>query len=284
MPRWAARVALVASLVLASAAAHAAQALRIGTTPVFLDDQAAFLSAWGRYIEARLSRPVQFVQRGSYREITELMRSGELDLAWVCSPPYLGNRDRMALAVVPVYRGKPLYQSYLIVPAADTTTRGFADLKGAVYAFSDPDSNSGWLAPQVEMRRANVDGATLFKRTFFTWSHKKVVEAVAVGLAQGGSVDGYVWDTLALTHPEITSRTRVAWRSPWYGFPPIVARSDLPAQELRRLQDLFIGMKDDAEGRTLLRRLNLDGFIREDGRLFESVDQNLKNLRAARGG
>ena len=281
MPRWSAKVAVVASLVLVSMVAHAGDALRIGTTPVFLDDQAAFLNAWGRYIEARLSRPVQFVQRGSYREITELMRAGKLDLAWMCSPPYLDNRDRMALAVVPVYRGKPLYQSYLIVPASDTATKSFEDLKGGIYAFSDPDSNSGWLAPQVEMRRANVDGASLFKRTFFTWSHKKVVEAVAVGLAQGGSVDGYVWDTLALMHPEITSKTRVAWKSPWYGFPPIVARSSMPAQELRRLQDMFIGMKDDPEGRKLLKQLNLDGFIREDERLFESVD---KNLRAVRGG
>lgn len=281
MPRWSAKVAVAASFVLASMVAHGADALRIGTTPVFLDDQAAFLNAWGRYIEARLSRPVQFVQRGSYREITELMRGGKLDLAWVCSPPYLNNRDRMVLAVVPVYQGKPLYQSYLIVPATDTATRGFAGLKGAIYAFSDPDSNSGWLAPQIELRRINLDGASLFKRTFFTWAHKKVVEAVAVGLAQGGSVDGYVWDTLVLTHPEITSKTRVAWKSPWYGFPPIVARSSMPADELRRLQELFIRMQEDAEGRGLLKQLNLDGFIRGDDRLFESVD---KNLRVMQGG
>lgn len=280
MPRWTARAALVASLVFAYVGAYAADALRIGTTAVFLDDQAAFLNAWGRYMEARLSRPVQFVQRGSYREITELIRAGQLDLAWVCSPPYLNNRDRVVLAVVPVYRGKPLYQSYLIVPTTDHSTKSFADLKGAIYAFSDPDSNSGWLAPHVEMKRTNLDAAALFKRTFFTWSHKKVVEAVAVGLAQGGSVDGYVWDTLALVHPEITSKTRVAWRSPWYGFPPIVARNSMPAAELRQLQDLFIGMKNDAQGRVLLKQLNLDGFIREDAHLFDSVE---KNLRAMRG-
>jgi phosphonate transport system substrate-binding protein len=270
---------LVAQFMLLAAAAHGAEALRIGTTAVFLDDQAAFLKAWGQYIEHRISRPVRFVQRGSYREITELMRRGDLDLAWMCSPPYLNNRDRMQLAVVPVFRGKPLYQSYLIVPATDTSTKGFADLKGAIYAYSDPDSNSGWLAPQVELKRANLEGTTLFKRTFFTFAHKKVVEAVAVGLAQGGSVDGYVWETLALLHPEITSKTRVAWKSPWYGFPPIVARASMPAGELEGLQNLFIGMQSDAEGRKLLAQLNLDGFSREDPRLFDSVEKNLKLLR-----
>lgn len=273
--------AAFALLMLAAAAANGAEVLGIGTTPVFLDDQAAFLKAWGEYIEKRMSRPVRFVQRGSYREITELMRRGDLDLAWMCSPPYLSNRDRMQLAVVPVYRGKPLYQSYLIVPATDTTTKAFADLKGAIYAYSDPDSNSGWLAPQVELLRTNQDGKTLFKRTFFTFAHKKVVEAVAVGLAQGGSVDGYVWETLALLHPEITSKTRVAWKSPWYGFPPIVARSSMPAGELNRLQDLFVGMRSETAGRKLLEQLNLDGFSREDARLFDSVE---KNLRMVRGG
>ena len=158
-------------------------------------------------------------------------------------------------------------------------TSGFADLKGAIYAFSDPDSNSGWLAPQVELRRTHLDGATLFKRTFFTFAHKKVVEAVAVGLAQGGSVDGYVWETLALLHPEVTARTRVAWKSPWYGFPPVVARSSMPAAELRHLQDLFVGMQSDPEGRKLLAQLNLDGFSREDPSLFESVERNLRMLR-----
>jgi len=273
------RLALAALLVLGPVAAVAADALRIGTTAVFLDDQAAFLKSWGRYIEARIGRPVQFVQRGSYREITELMRNGNLDLAWVCSPPYLQNRDRMVLAVVPIFRGKPLYQSYLIVPASDVKTRGFEDLEGKIYAFSDPDSNSGWLAPQAAMKRAQLDPRAHFKRTFFTWAHKKVVEAVAVGLAQGGSVDGYVWETLALLHPEITSKTRVAWKSPWYGFPPVVASAAMPKRELAGLQDLFVGMKNDDEGRRLLEQLNLDGFSKEEARLFESVEQNLKFVR-----
>lgn len=276
MTRWLRNFALLGALCLASLAASAAEPLRIGTTSVFLDDEAAFLNAWGRYIEHRSARPVQFVQRRSYREITELIREGKLDLAWVCSPPYLRNRDKMVLAVMPLFRGKPLYQSYLIVPAADTSTAQFADLRGKVYAFSDPDSNSGWLAPHAELKRTGLEAGILFKRTFFTWAHKKVVAAVAAGLAQGGSVDGYVWETLALTHPEITSRTRVAWKSPWYGFPPIVARSNMPVADLHQLQDLFIGMKDDPEGRELLKQLNLDGFERGDDRVFESVDRNIR--------
>lgn len=272
-------IVATSALLCLAPAAIAAEVLRIGTTPVFLDDQAAFLKSWAAYIERRLGRPVRFVHRGSYREITEMIRAGRLDLAWMCSPPYLDNRDQMVLAVVPLFRGKPLYQSYLIVPATDSRTQGIEDLRGAIYAYSDPDSNSGWLAPQVAMKQARLDPQSHFKRTFFTYAHKKVVEAVAVGLAQGGSVDGYVWETLALIHPEITKKTRVAWKSPWYGFPPVVARASLPKGELTSLQDLFVAMKENEEGRRLLTQLNLDGFSKPNPKLFETVEQNLKFVR-----
>lgn len=276
MLRFLRALLLSAAFGCASPVAAAADPIHIGTTPVFLDDQATFLSAWQRYMERRLGRPVRFVQRGSYREITDLVREDRLDFAWMCSPPYLRNRDRMVLAAVPLHLGKPLYQSYLIVPAGDRTTKGFADLKGKVYAFSDPDSNSGWLAPQAAMRHQHIDPASQFKRTFFTWAHKKVVEAVAAGLAQGGSVDGYVWETLEVLHPELTAKTRVAWKSPWYGFPPIIARRSILPADLARMQDLLIGMKDDPEGRRLLKQLNLDGFERGSERLFDGVEKNLK--------
>ena len=54
------------------------------------------------------------------------------------------------------------------------------------------------------------------------------------GVADAGSVDGYVWDTLAVQVPGSTTGVRVAWRSPTYGFPPIVARRSLGEAEARR--------------------------------------------------
>ena len=42
------------------------------------------------------------------------------------------------------------------------------------------------------------------------------------------------------------------------------------------MQELLIGMKDDAEGRGLLKQLNLDGYERASERLFDGVQQNLK--------
>lgn len=252
--------------------------LSIGTTPVFLDDDVAFLRDWQAYLQRELGRPVVFVQRRSYREVSELLLAEKLDAAWICGYPYVRYRDRMRLLTVPTYEGEPLYRSYVIVPSSDQQTHSIADLGGKIYAFSDPDSNSGWLVPNSLLFRLGKDPATFFRKTFYTWGHRRVVDAVAVGLAQGGSVDGYVWDTLRLHHPELTQQTRVAYRSAKYGFPPLVTRYLLPAADFKQLQEVLVAMKENPAGRSLLVTLNLNGFQVAPESVFAGIGENMRML------
>lgn len=279
--RWGMRWLVLCWALFMAANTGAAEAdvpIRIGLTPVFLDDQTAFVNAWRVYLENHLKRPVVFVQRASYREITDLMRSGKLDFAWLCGYPYVRNKQTMNLLAVPVYQGKPLYRSYLIVPASDRQTRSIADLRGKVFAFSDPDSNSGYLVPTHELHRLQEKPGTFFSKTFFTWSHRKVVEAVAAGLAQGGAVDGYVWDTLALQHPELTARTRIVMKSAEFGFPPFVAGKAVAPADTAAMRKALIAMPRDEEGQKLLQNLHLDGFVAGDEHMFDSIARMMRAI------
>lgn len=247
------------------------ESVKIGLTPVFLDDQLSFLNQWRTWLEARLQRAVSFVQRGNYREIVDLVRTGKLDFAWVCGYPYVRHRDELKLVAVPLWRGGPWYHSYLIVPADDTRSKDLADLRGKVFAYSDPDSNSGYLYPRYLLATRGEDPGNFFGRTFFTWAHHKVVEAVGVALAAGGAVDGYVWETLAELRPELTKATRIIERSPPLGYPPFVARADIAPAELERFRTVLIGMADDPMGEALLRQLRLDGFTAGSPSLFNEI-------------
>lgn len=267
-----------AGLALAAMPARARAPLLFGTTPVILDEQAEFLGRWRLYLETRLGHPVRMVQRGSYREILVMLAGAKLDCAWLCGYPYVRMKGRLRLVAVPLYAGQPLYRSYLIVPSGDRTTRSILDMRGKVFAFSDPDSNSGWLTPQVELKRAGEDSSRFFKKGFFTWSHRKVVEAVAAGLAQGGAVDGYIWDSLARLHPELTGATRIAWRSKQFGFPPIVARGDFKEDDA--LRRALLDMVRTPPGQALLKSLNLDGFVPGDDALFAGIEANWRFLGA----
>jgi len=253
-------------------------AIRIGFTPAFVHDQHALLADWRRYMEKQLGLKVEIVQRDSYRETMDLLRLRQLDFAWVCDYPFLTLKDLVRLLAVPLYKGQPLYHANIIVPAgkAGERVKGLQDLKHTVFAYADPLSNTGYLYPRFAIRKMGEDPSTFFRKTFFTWSHKKVVEAVALGLAQGGAVDSYIWETLDRIDPGLTRRTRIVQRSPDYGFPPFVAHRDLDPGLFTRVQAFFLDMHRNPEGAALLERLYLDGFSRGDGRLYDGVGEMMR--------
>ncbi len=254
-------------------------AVRFGVTPAFLHDQQETLEHWRAYLQQRLGKPVQFVRRDSYRETIELIRGNQIDFAWICVYPYLYLQDKVRLLSVPLYHGRPAYRSYLIVGAGDETTRGYQDLRNKIFAYADPLSNTGHLSPRFEIRQQGSDPKNFFRKTFFTWSHRKVVEAVATGLADAGAVDSYVWESLKKVDPELTGRTRVVWRSPEFGFPPLIAHADIVDESaFQEMQDLLVSMASDPEGSELLRSLNIDEFSIQNSELYESVADMMRVL------
>jgi len=250
--------------------------LRVGMTPAFLHDQHSLLDEWRDFMAASLHRPVEFVQRDSYRETMDLLRLEKLEFAWVCDYPYLHLKDTVRLLAVPLYRGRPYYRSYLIVHKDNTQVHSIADLSGSVFAYADPYSNTGYLSPRYEIRQLGRDPASFFRKTFFTWSHRKVVEAVASGLAQGGAVDSYIRDTLLHVEPALASRTRVVWRSPEYGFPPFVSHRSVSVADFQIMQRHLLDTSQTDAGRRLLARLNLDGFTAGSPALYEGVARMMR--------
>jgi phosphonate transport system substrate-binding protein len=260
---------------LASAAACGAPAparLRIGLTAVMLADQAAFLARWSAYLADRLQIDVSFITRDEYQPLHDLLGAGRIDALWTCGYPYVRFQSRLQLLAVPVYHGQPTYQSYLIRPAGvGSQVRGYADLRDKVFAYSDPLSNSGWLVAQGEFQAVGLVPSRDLKRTFFAHGHRNVAEAVAAELADAGSIDGYVWETMRLQGMTAALRSEVVWKSRLHGFPPVVTRAGDERPELAALQATLVSMQADAEGRALLASLNLDGFIVGQPSIFDSI-------------
>lgn len=258
--------------------ADEAKVYRIGLTPVILTNQTSFLKEWEQYLSRYLKTPVKFVQRQTYKEVTDLLLNGELDAAWLCGYPFVRNREKLKLLAVPLFDGKPLYRAYLIVPASDTQTKDLDDLKHKVFVYSDPNSNSGFLYPQVRLIKMGIDPRHFFAKSFFAWSHRDVVKAVADGVAQGGSVDGYVWETLSKYEPAMTAGTRPVIKSKEFGFPPLVTRRDISQQQFLTLQQALLAMSSVDKGRDLLKRMNLDGFIKGSESLYDGIAESVTVL------
>jgi phosphonate transport system substrate-binding protein len=254
-----------------------AERLRIGLTAVILADQAAFLARWAEYLSGRLHARVSFVTRDEYQPLHDLLSGGQIDALWTCGYPYVRFQSQLRLLAVPLYQGGPTYQSYLIRPKGDASVRGWGDLRGRVFAYSDPLSNSGWLVAQGQMAAAGI-GARDLRRAFFAHGHRNVAEAVAARLAQAGSIDGYVWETMRRHGMSAALQTEVVWRSRLHGFPPIVVSLGVGHLRLDALQATLLAMPGDDTGRELLEALNLDGFVAGTPALFDSIRELARSV------
>lgn len=214
------------------------------------------------YLEEGLGRPVRLVQRETYGELNALMQAGQLDAALVCPLPYIqGHRAfGMELLAAPVHRGAPAHESYLIVPA-DSEISGLDDLRGGTFAFTDPDSSSGWLVPAYQLARIGETPGSFFERYDFTHHHSESVRAVANHVVNGAAVDSLVYDYLAVADPVLVARTRVVARWGPYPSPPFVVRRDLDADLKAGLRSRLLTMGRDPVGREILRALHLDGWV-----------------------
>ncbi|MDP2063867.1 MAG: phosphate/phosphite/phosphonate ABC transporter substrate-binding protein [Phaeovulum sp.] len=257
-------------------------ALRVGLTGVVVREYMRSFNRLADYLALRLGRPVEFVLRRSYRDIMDLLERGELDAAWICGYPFVKprNPEYLSLLVAPVYRGSPFYRSLLIVPSASSAA-SIIDLRGSVFAFSDPDSNSGYLVPRTTLADAGFNPDQFFRMSFFTYSHAETVLAVARSVADGGSVDSYVYNTLQKFEPETVSGTRVIAQSRQFGFPPIVVRNDLAPQIRDRFRDALIGMASDAQAVPVLALLDLDGFTEVSPALYDPIREMAKRFAKA---
>ena len=271
------RAALLgAGAALGAPALNAATPVTMGLTPVFLDSDIRLLAQIETYLARRLERPVQLVQRRTYQEITALLLAGALDTAWICGLPFVRHRERLRLTGVPVYRGSPTYRAYLIARAGAPAT-GIDELAGQVHAFSDPDSNSGFLVTRALLARQGRTPESFFSKTFFTYGHRNVIRAVASGLANSGSVDGYVWDVLAEIDPTLTAPTRVLRVSEPLGFPPFAAPvQPRDAGVIRAFRAALASMADAEDGRAILATLRLDRFVDAPPSLFDGIAELLR--------
>ena len=278
LTRRSAMAAGVGTVLTAPMLARAAEPVSVGLTPVFLDSDLVLLRDMERELTLRTGMPVSLVKRRTYQEILGMLLSGQVTAAWICGYPFVRLRSRLSLLAVPVYSGQPLYRSYLIA-GSDIPGRDLEDFRGGSHAFSDPDSNSGWLVTRHMLAERGLTPGSFFSRTFFTYGHRNVVRAVASGLADTGSVDGYVWDVLSASEPGLTAGTRVIRRSELFGFPPVAcltAARDTAA--VTTVQAALLGLAGDAAGRAILGTLRLDGFCQPDPAIFDGIARMVAEL------
>ncbi len=231
------------------------------------------------YLGHKLGKDVELVQRKTYGEVNELLGKGLIDLAFICSGPYVTGKDKYGfiLLAVPEVHGQPTYSAYLIVNKESPLHR-LEDLKGHTFAFTDPESNTGRLVPLYWLATMHTKPEEFFGRILYTYSHDNSIMAVGRGLVDAAAVDGLIWDFYEKKNPAFTAKTRIIKKSQPFGIPPLVASRQFPPADRERIRNLLLAMHQDQEGKKILAELMIDRFIPPRDELYDSVRQMEQQL------
>lgn len=224
------------------------------------------------YLEKKLNRPIELIQRRTYLEINDLIEHGEVDLAFVCTSAYIQGHAAfgMELLAAPQVDGKTTYNSYVIVPVS-SDAQSIADLRGAVFAFTDPISLSGRVYPTYLVQQLGFPPEEFFARTIFTYSHDEAIRAVASGVADGAAVDSLVYEFALARDPSLAEKVKIIQRSPDFGIPPVVVSPLTRPQVKAELQALLLEMADDPAAREALASIGVGRFVLIDDSVYDSV-------------
>jgi phosphonate transport system substrate-binding protein len=224
------------------------------------------------YIGKALNQKTEIVQRGTYAEINNLVELGAVDLAFVCTLAYVkGNKEfGMELLVVPEVNKETTYHSYIIV-SQRSNIELLEDLRGTTFAFTDPLSNTGRLAPTYLLYEMGETPESFFKESTFTYSHDNSIRAVADNIVDGAAVDSLVYDYLINSQPEIGTRIRVIHKSAPFGIPPVVVHPNLDNEVKSHLRSLLLNMDQDETGKAILNNLTIDRFVLAEDRSYDSI-------------
>ena len=228
------------------------------------------------YLEDKLNRPIELVQRRTYLEVNDLIEHGEVDVAFVCTSAYVEGHDTfgLELLVVPQVDGKTTYNSVLIVPSS-SKAQSMSDLRDKVFAFTDPISLSGRVYPTYMVDQLGFTPEAYFARTFFTYSHDEAIRAVANGLADGAAVDSLVFEFALVRDPTLAEKVRLIHRSPDFGIPPVVFSPFTRPQVKADLQSLFLEMSNDLSAQEALNSIGVQRFVIIEDSAYDDVRELL---------
>ncbi|VAW24740.1 ABC transporter, substrate-binding protein (cluster 12, methionine/phosphonates) [hydrothermal vent metagenome] len=233
-----------------------------------------------QFISSKINYKIIFKQRKTYKEVNNLLRTGDVDIAFVCSGAYVDEKavSNIEILVVPVCNGKPYYQAYIIANK-NSQINSFIDLKGKSFAFTDPLSNTGKLYAEKRVAELGVDSKTFFLSTIYTHAHDISMQLVSKNLVAGATVDGLIFDYNAIFHPESVKNLKIVEKSEYFGIPPVVVPQGLDKNLKKQVRNILLTMHKDSVGKRILDKLLIDKFIEGHDSDYDKIREINRELK-----
>jgi len=224
------------------------------------------------YIGEKLGKKTRLVQRATYAEMNDLVKTKAVVAAFVCSGPYVDGHEEFGMEIIaaPQMYNETAYYSYIIVNK-NSTIKTFKDLRGKKFAFTDPKSNTGKVVPTYILSKMNETPETFFSGFIFSGSHDNSIEAVAKNIVDGAAVDHLIWEYINKRNPDFTSGTKVIEKHGPYAIPPIVTHPGTDPVLKQKIRSILLDMHNDEKGKKIINKIEIEKFVVMDDSSYNSV-------------
>lgn len=217
-----------------------------------------------------------------------LFNEARLEAAFGCGLPYVWKAAEaqpsvrlMAAPVLPAvrYHDQPIYFSDVIVRSS-STYQTFEDLRGAVFAYNQIVSFSGYVLPLhylVQTGRASG----FFGQTVASGSHAVSMDWVETSRAEAAAIDSVVLDMELKQRPQRAAAFRVIESLGPAGMPPVTVATRLKEVEYTRLTQALVTMHQHPIGQTILANGGIRRFAPVTDKNYDDIRQMLRAIEEA---
>ena len=215
-------------------------------------------------VGTRLGTTADLHVGSDYSELAD----GRADVAFLCGLPYVHLADMPDPPVVPIaapvlwgerYGGRPIYFSDVVVRADSGLTR-FHELRGASWAFNEPDSHSGYGVVRWHLSRLGEVDA-FFGRVVEAGFHDAAMRLVAGGAVDAAAIDSHVLAMARRDEPELARDLRVIESIGPSPIQPVVASARLPDRLIDSVRAALVALARDPAASPWLGRGLLARFV-----------------------
>src|SRR3989338_4267952 len=138
----------------------------------------------GEKLQNKLGQPVQMYISKNYTGLIDALKNKKVDLAILSSMTYVMAEKEVQIKVLlkKTWSNGAFYYSS-IVTQANSKIKSIKDLKNKNMVFVDEKSTSGYLYPQIYLRKNSIE-AKNFKSVVFSGNH-----AASIALLESGKAD-----------------------------------------------------------------------------------------------
>jgi phosphonate transport system substrate-binding protein len=248
------------------------------------------------YLEKTFGVKVKMHIATEYAGTIEALRSQKVQLAVLGPASYAAAWEVTGGKVEPILAGTDPFGNLgyysVIAVKKDSSYQTIQDLKGKAFAFADPNSTSGFVAPSYYLRKQGFPPDTFFGKTGFSGSHENSILAVLNGTYDAAAT---WWNSDQYSNigrmeekgmiPK--GQTRIIWKSPRLpGDPVWVVRTDLPPEMIADFKAALLAMPTaDQEAWKDLTGGRSSALLEVSHKDYEDIIQIRKaNLKQRKGG